>query len=48
MQELNKIKTRELVEELRVREGVETIQAEPYLQTDIPVEGPAVILIVTD
>lgn len=48
MQELNKIKTRELVEELREREGVEIIQAEPYQQKDISVEGPAVILIVTD
>ena len=46
--ELNEVKTCDLVAELKKREGVETIQADPYLQTDIPVEGPAVILIVTD
>ena len=46
--ELNEVKTCELMEELREREGVEIIQAEPYQQMDISVEGPAVILIVTD
>ncbi len=45
---LNEVKTCELMEELRDREGVEIIQAEPYQQMDISVEGPAVILIVTD
>lgn len=46
--ELNEVKTCELMEELREREGVEIVQAEPYQQMDISVEGPAVILIVTD
>ena len=46
--ELNEVKTCELVAELRERVGVEIIQAEPYQQMDISVEGPAVILIVTD
>lgn len=46
--ELNEVKTCELVAELREREGVEIIQAEPYQQKDMSMEGPAVILIVTD
>lgn len=40
--------TADLVEELRTREGVETITAEPYEKKTITVEGPAVVLVVTD
>ena len=45
---LSDVRTRELVEELKTREGVETKYAEPYQDTEVSVNGPAVILIVTD
>lgn len=45
---LSSIKTCELVEELKKREGVEIKYAEPNQKTDIFVNGPAVILIVID
>lgn len=37
-----------LVEELRKREGVETTIAEPYEDVRIHVNGPAIVLKVTD
>ncbi len=40
--------TKELVEELRKREGVKVTIAEPYDDVQIKVEGPAVILVVID
>lgn len=46
--DLSKVKTCELVAELKTREGVEAIIAEPYQKKDVSVEGAAVILIVTD
>jgi len=46
--ELKKIKTCDLVKELQDREGVEMKRAEPYQDMNISVNGPAVILIVTD
>lgn len=48
MIELKDIKTSELVDELSRREGVETEVAEPYQDKTISVNGPAVILTVTD
>ena len=45
---LNTVSTRELVEELEHRLGVERITAQPYQDVEIKVNGPAVILIVTD
>lgn len=45
---LKSIKTCELVEELKSREGVEIKYAEPYQKIDISIDGPAVILIVID
>lgn len=45
---LSSVKTCDLVAELEVREGVEKIMAEPYQKKEVSVEGPAVILIVTD
>lgn len=45
---LNTVLTRELVEELEHRLGVEKITAQPYQDVKIEVNGPAVILIVTD
>lgn len=46
--ELKSYGTHELVEELKKREGVETHQAEPYTDLDFTVNGPALIIIVTD
>ena len=40
--------TCELVEELKKRDGVETITAESYIDKSVCVKGPAVVLIVTD
>lgn len=45
---MKNIPTRELVEELKTREGVTVKNVEPYQDIEIPVNGPAVVLIVTD
>lgn len=45
---LKNIKTCDLVTELRHREGVEAHQAEPYRDLTVSVNGPAVVLVVTD
>ncbi len=45
---LETISTAELVEELSRREGVENTMAEPYQDVQIKVNGPAIVLIVTD
>ena len=46
--ELKNIKTCELVEELKKREGVEVKIAEPHKDMALSVNGPAVVLIVVD
>ena len=46
--QLNNVKTKDLVEELKQREGVHTEYAEPYQEKQITVNGPAQILIVFD
>lgn len=46
--DLKDVKTCDLVEELKRREGVETEFAEPHEDKKISVNGPAVILIVSD
>ena len=46
--ELKNIKTCELVEELKKREGVEVKIAEPHKDMAVSVNGPAVVLIVVD
>lgn len=46
--DLSKVNTSELVAELKTREGVEAIIAEPYQKKEVSAEGPAVILIVVD
>lgn len=46
--ELADIPTCALVEELRRREGVESVVLSPYAEAMVPAEGPAVVLIVTD
>lgn len=45
---LSNIKTCELVEELKKREGVESMIAEPYEHLQVPAHGPAIVLVVTD
>lgn len=45
---LEKVETCRLVEELKKREGVETHTAEPYKDLKVSVNGPAVVLVVTD
>ena len=45
---LEKISTKELVEELKEREGVKTEYAEPHQDKKLSVNGPAVILIIID
>lgn len=46
--ELSDIKTRDLVQELRRREGVETEVIDPHADVEIPVCGPAIVLVVSD
>ena len=43
-----KLSTKELVEELKKREGVKTEYAEPHQDKKVSVNGPAVILVVVD
>lgn len=45
---LSGFKTCELVQELKTREGVKEVWAEPYEQKNFSVEGPAIVLIVID
>lgn len=45
---LEKIETYGLVEELKKREGVDAHIAEPYKDLTVSVNGPAVVLVVTD
>ena len=40
--------TCELIEELSKREGVEVKSAEPYQDMEVSVNGPAVVIVVTD
>ena len=48
MQNLNQVPTKDLVEELLKRDGVEQTIAEPYQDVVIKQNGPAIILVVTD
>lgn len=48
MASLDNVSTKDLVEELRRREGVEATIAEPYEDVEIKVIGPAIVLVVTD
>ena len=45
---LQAVSTKEIVEELKRREGVETKTAEPYQDVTVQVNGPAIVLVVTD
>ena len=40
--------TANLITELRKREGVETTVVEPYQDVAVSVNGPALVLVVTD
>lgn len=46
--EMKKVKTCELVNEIETREGVEKKIIGPYQMETVSVEGPAVILVITD
>lgn len=46
--ELSSISTRELVEELKNREGVETNTIGPSASVTVKAEGPAIVLVVID
>jgi hypothetical protein len=46
--DLSKISTKELVNELIKREGVETTIAEPYKDEIVKANGPAIVLVITD
>ena len=48
MNELTKLSTKDLVEELEKREGVEITTVEPYQDKAVSVNGPAIVLVVTD
>ena len=48
MRAFDGVSTRDLVEELRQHEGVETTIAEPHKDTEIKVNGPAIVLVVVD
>lgn len=45
---LSRFTTKELVEELSRREGIEKTIAEPYKDVEVKVNGPAIILVVID
>lgn len=45
---LEQMSTRELIGELSKREGVEIKRAEPYQDMEVSVNGPAVVIVVTD
>lgn len=45
---LTSFSTKELVEELQKREGVDTSFAKPYEDVSVSVNGPAILLVVTD
>ncbi len=48
METLNSYSTKELLEELKQREGVHTEYAEPHQDKKISVNGPAEILVIID
>lgn len=46
--DLTKVDTCDLVKELKSREGVSAITAEPHQEKNISIDGPAVILVIID
>ena len=45
---LKAVSTKQLVAELKRREGVETIIAEPYQSIESKIEGPAIVMVIND
>lgn len=45
---LTEISTKDLVEELKKREGAEATIVEPYRDDEIVASGPSIVLVVTD
>ena len=46
--DISKIATKDLVEELSKRNGVEAKELEPHKEESISVCGPVIVLIITD
>jgi len=46
--DLLSVSTKDLVDALTARKGVETMVAEPYQDVTVSVNGPAIVLVVTD
>lgn len=46
--DLTNVTTAALVEELKMREGVETHIAEPYADLEVKINGPAIVIVVID
>ena len=46
--DISNVLTKDLVEELSKRIGVETTIAEPYQDVQIKVNGPAIVMVVID
>lgn len=46
--DLSTVETCDLVAELRKREGVDTVIAEPHKDVTVNVSGPAIVLVITD
>lgn len=46
--DLRSVATEQLVEELKTRDGVDTYTIDPYDETEIPVDGPAIVFVITD
>lgn len=45
---LKEYSTRDLVEELKIRNGVDVTTVAPYQDVDVKVNGPAIVLTVID
>jgi hypothetical protein len=48
MKYLSLASTKELVEELRQREGVESMVVDPHAEKEMKIEGPAIVITVID
>lgn len=46
--DIKKVATRDLVEELKTREGVRTLEIDPYSPYSVGGTGPAIVLVVED
>ena len=46
--DMSTIPTYQLVQEIIKREGVESFDAEPYQDLNVPVNGPAQVIVVYD